>query len=154
MALRNIVTQGDKALSTVCREVTDVNDHIRQLIDDMVDTMRDADGVGLAAPQVGVLRRIFVVEVDGELYELVNPKIVYQEGDQYDEEGCLSVPGVQGMVHRPQKVRIEGLDRNGDPVSYEGEGLLARAFCHENDHLDGILYVSKAENLHVNGEME
>lgn len=152
MALRNIVTQGDKALSQVCREVTDVNDHIRQLIDDLVDTMHDADGVGLAAPQVGVLRRVFVVEVNEVLYEMVNPKIVYEEGDQYDEEGCLSVPGMQGFVHRPQKVRIEALDRNGQPVSYEAEGLLARAFCHENDHLDGILYITKADDIHFIGE--
>ena len=149
MALRRILTEGDPALRKVCKEVTDVNDHIRDIIDDLVESMRDATGVGLAAPQVGILRRICVVETEpGQVYELVNPKIVYTEGEQFGEEGCLSIPGQSGDVIRPMKVKVEALDRNGNPVSYEGEELLARAFCHEIDHLDGILYTDKAKEIH------
>ena len=149
MAIRTIFQFEDDALHKVCREVTDVNDHIRTLIDDLNDTMEQAQGVGLAAPQVGVLRRVCVVNLwDGENhYEMVNPVITLAEGDQYGEEGCLSVEGMCGDVHRPQHVIVSCLDRNGNPVEYEGYDLLARAFCHEIDHLDGIVYTSKAENL-------
>ena len=150
MALRNIVKEGDPVLRKVSREVTDVNDRIRALIDDLTETMRNAEGVGLAAPQVGVLRRVVVVEVDGQLFELVNPKVVETEGEQYEEEACLSVPGESGMVRRPARVKVEALDRDGNKVSYEGTELLARAFCHEIDHLDGILYIDKAEEVFDN----
>ena len=153
MALRNIVVQGDPVLNTVCRPVKEVDDHIRQLLDDMADTMHHANGVGLAGPQVGVLRRVIVVQVDDEhLYKVVNPVITSQQGDQYDEEGCLSVPGQQGWVHRPERIVVEGLGSEGEPFKLVAEGFLARAFCHEIDHLDGILYVTKAENLHYTGE--
>ena len=155
MALRKIVTEGDPILTKRCREVPQVTDRVRQLIDDMVETMHDAEGIGLAAPQVGVLRRIIVVDVfDGNTYELINPEIVEQEGEQYEEEGCLSVPGLVGMVHRPAYVKVKGLDRNGEPVEYEGTDLLARAFCHEIDHLEGTLFNSKADDLHYPTEDE
>ena len=150
MALRNIVKDGDPVLRKKSRPVAEVTDRIRTILDDMADTMHASNGVGLAAPQVGVLRRMFVVQVDEEmLYELINPEIVETDGDQYGEEGCLSVPGYVGLVHRPEHVRIKGLDRNGQPVEYEGEGLLARAFMHEYDHLDGVLYTDKADNVHI-----
>lgn len=147
MALRNIVEEGDPALRKVCKEVKEVTPRICQLLDDLVDTMRQAYGVGLAAPQVGVLRRVCVVEVDDQVYELINPEITFAEGDQYDDEGCLSVPGKAGKVHRPASVMVSCLNRQGEPVTYEAEGLLARAFCHEIDHLNGILYIDKADNL-------
>ena len=150
MALRNIAKDGDPVLRKKSRPVAEVTDRIRTILDDMADTMHASNGVGLAAPQVGVLRRMFVVQVDEEmLYELINPEIVETDGDQYGEEGCLSVPGYVGLVHRPEHVRIKGLDRNGQPVEYEGEGLLARAFMHEYDHLDGVLYTDKADNVHI-----
>ena len=155
MALRNILKDGDPALRKKSRPVTEVTDRIRTILDDMVETMHASYGVGLAAPQVGVLRRMFVVQIDEEnLYELINPEIVETDGDQYGEEGCLSVPGYVGFVHRPDHVKIRGLDRNGQPVEYEGEGLLARAFMHEYDHLDGVLYTDKADNVHIPEENE
>jgi peptide deformylase len=147
MALRNIVIEGDPVLGKIAKEVKDVNDHVREIIDDMTETMRHAQGIGLAAPQIGVLRRLVVIELGDQLYELVNPRIVEQDGDQFEEEACLSVPGMAGRVHRPAWVKVEALDRNGQPVTYEGTELLARAFCHELDHLDGILYDSKAEEM-------
>ena len=147
MGLRQIRKEGDPVLRKKCREVNEVNDRIRELLDDLTETMRSVHGVGLAAPQVGILRRVVVVEVDDQLYELVNPVIVKTEGDQFDDEACLSCPGKQGKVHRPAYVKVEALDRNGNKVTYEGEELLARAFCHETDHLDGILYVDKAEEI-------
>ena len=155
MALRKIVTEGDPILAKRCREVPQITDRVRQLIDDMVETMHDAQGVGLAAPQVGVLRRVVVVDVgDGNVYELINPEIVESEGDQYGEEGCLSVPGLVGLVHRPEHVKVRALDRNGETVEYEGTELLARAFCHELDHLEGTLFNSKADDLHYPTEDE
>ena len=148
MGIRRLIFEGDPQLNKISREVTEVNDRIRVLLDDLVDTMRAEGGVGLAAPQVGVLRRVCVVEVEeDEVYELINPVIVEQEGDQYGSEGCLSVPGYYGDVHRPQKVVVEALDRNGVKQRYEAEDFKARAFCHEIDHLDGIVYTSKADNL-------
>ena len=149
MAIRTIFQYDDPALSKKCKEVTEVNDRIRTLIDDLNETMALAQGVGLAAPQVGVLRRVCVVDLwDGENhYEMVNPVITLAEGDQYGEEGCLSVSGMCGDVHRPQHVKVSCLDRNGNPVEYEGFDLLARAFCHEIDHLDGIVYTSKCDNF-------
>ncbi len=147
MAIRNIFVEGEDILRKQARPVDEVTDKIRLILDDMLDTMRDMAGVGLAAPQVGILKRIFVVEVDGMVYELINPEIVETRGEIIEEEGCLSVPGKTGMVSRPEYVRIKGLDRNGNEVEYEGSGLLAKAFCHENDHLNGILYIDKAEEM-------
>ena len=150
MALRKILTEEDEILRKVCRPVTEVTDRIRSILDDMAETMHDAGGVGLAAPQVGILRRMFVVQIDpeGPLYELINPQIMETDGEQCGEEGCLSVPGYVGTVTRPNYVKIKGLDRNGNSVEYEGTELLARAFLHENDHLDGILYTQKATDIH------
>ena len=150
MALRRILTDGDETLKKVCRPVTEINDRIRNILDDMAETMHDAGGVGLAAPQVGILRRMFVVQTDpeGPLYELINPQIMETDGEQTGDEGCLSVPGYVGTVTRPNYVKIKGLDRNGNSVEYEGTELLARAFLHENDHLDGVLYTQKATDIH------
>ncbi|HPF18655.1 MAG: peptide deformylase [Bacillota bacterium] len=148
MALRNIVTEGDDVLRKHAREVLEINDRIRDITEDMVQTMRAEHGLGLAAPQVGILRRIIVIEMDGQLYRLINPEIVETRGEQFEEEGCLSVPGMIGRVRRPQYVRIKGFSPEGNPVEYEGEGLLAVAFCHECDHLDGILFIDKAEQIH------
>ncbi|MGI6732823.1 MAG: peptide deformylase [Anaerovoracaceae bacterium] len=144
MALRNIVKEGDEILTKRAREVSEINDRIRQLLDDMIDTMRENDGVGLAAPQVGVLRRVFVVEVDDKIYELINPEIIETEGIQTGEEGCLSVPGCIGTVERPAYIKMKGLDRYGNEIEVEGTELLAVALSHEYDHLEGILFVNKA----------
>ena len=141
MAKLNIVKVGDSALRKVCRPVTAITPRTLRLLDDMVDTMRRADGVGLAAPQVGILRRIVVIEVEpGEVLELINPEIVEASGEQIGTEGCLSVPGKQGIVKRPSYVRVKAIDRNGVEREYEGTDLLARCFCHELDHLDGKLF--------------
>ncbi|MCQ2431458.1 MAG: peptide deformylase [Clostridia bacterium] len=146
MAKLKILTEGDMALRLKSRPVTNINQRILTLLDDMVETMRLADGVGLAAPQVGVLRRVVVIECEpGKVLELINPVITSREGEQHELEGCLSVPGRQGYTHRPMKVTVEAQDRTGELRTYEGEGLLARAFCHEIDHLDGILYIDHAE---------
>ena len=147
MALRKIVVQGDECLSKVCRPVTEFNAHLHQLLDDMTETLEDANGAGLAAPQVGVLRRVCVVLDEGseEFIELVNPEIVAQSGEQTGLEGCLSVPGKWGIVTRPDVVRVRAQDRYGDWFEVEGEGLTARAFCHEIEHLDGHMYYEKVE---------
>jgi peptide deformylase len=146
MAKLKILKDGDTALRLKSRPVSDINKRILTLLDDMTETMRHADGVGLAAPQVGVLRRVVVIECEpGEVLELINPVIVERSGEQYEIEGCLSVPGRQGYTHRPMHVKVEALNRAGEKVTLEGEGLLARAFCHEIDHLDGILYIDHAE---------
>lgn len=147
MALRNVVKRGDEVLAKKAREVTEINERIVTLLDDMLETMREQNGVGIAAPQVGVRKRIFIVEVDDQLYELINPEILETKGSQVDDEGCLSVPGFIGTVERPEYVKIAGLDRRGQRVIYEGTELLARAFCHEYDHLEGILFVDKAEDV-------
>ncbi len=141
MAIRDILHEGDPVLRKISKPVPKVTDHICRLLDDMLETMRKQDGVGLAAPQVGVLRRVVVIEVEGVLYELINPEIIQTEGAVTDVEGCLSLPGRAGMVERPQKVKIRALGRDGQMHEYEGENLLARAFCHETDHLDGKLYI-------------
>ena len=146
MALRNIVTDEDPSLKKVSRPVTEVTDRIRTLVEDMIETMRAADGVGIAAPQVGVLRRIAIVEVE-DLYVLINPVITEREGDQFNEEACLSVPGRAGRVHRPTRIVCEAMDLDGKMQTYEVEGLTAVCFCHEIDHLDGILYTDKAEEI-------
>ena len=140
MALRNIVTDEDPFLKKKSRPVTEITDRIRTLVEDMIDTMHEADGVGIAAPQVGVLRRIAVVEVEDQ-YVLINPVITEMEGDQFNEEACLSVPGRAGKVHRPTRVVCECMDLDGKPQVYEVEGLTAVCFCHEIDHLDGKLYI-------------
>ena len=148
MALRKIVQEGDPILAKKCRPVGEIDDHIKMVLDDMIDTLRDSGGLGLAAPQVGILRRMVVIELDGVLYELINPEIIETEGDQFEIEACLSVPALMGRVHRPARVKVRAMDRNGEVHEYEGTDLLARAFCHELDHLDGVLYTSKAEELY------
>lgn len=149
MALRNIVVEGDPILRKQCREVDKVDDRIRMILDDMVETMREARGVGLAAPQIGMMRRMFVAEPEeGEVYYFVNPEIIDMEGTQTGDEGCLSVPGYQGTVQRPQKIRIKGLDRDGIMREYEFENFKAVVMCHEFDHLEGILYTDKAEKVY------
>ena len=146
MAKLKILIEGDAALRLKSRPVSVINDRIITLLDDMTETMRLADGCGLAAPQVGVLRRVVVIETEpGQVFELINPVITERKGEQRELEGCLSVPGRQGYTHRPAYVKVEALDRDGQLRTYEGEGLLARAFCHEIDHLDGILYIDHAE---------
>ncbi len=145
MALRQIRVDGDEILTKKCREVKEMTPRLKQLVGDMLDTMYQAEGVGLAAPQVGVLRRIVVIDVGEGPIVLVNPKIVEQDGEQEGHEGCLSVPGKAGIVVRPNHVIAEGLDENMEPVRVEGTELLARAICHELDHLDGVMYTSKVE---------
>ncbi len=144
MAKLNIVKYGDEVLRKKCREVEEITPRILTLLDDMVETMRAADGCGLAAPQVGILRRIAVVELDDKVYELINPHIIAFSGEQYEVEGCLSIPGEQVTTKRPMYVTVRAFDRNGEVVDYTGEGLLARAFCHELDHLDGKLMIDRA----------
>lgn len=145
MALRTIRTEGDPVLEKVCRPVEKIDRRTRDLVDDMLETMYDACGVGLAAPQVGVLKRLVVIDVgDGPLI-LVNPEILETSGEQTGEEGCLSVPGMSGQVTRPNYVKVKALDENMEEQILEGEGLLARAFCHEIDHLSGKLYVDLVE---------
>ena len=148
MAKLKIVKVGDSALRKVCRPVDNITPRTLVLLDDMVETMRAANGCGLAAPQVGVLRRIVVVEVEpGEVIELINPKIIAFSGEQREEEGCLSVPGRAGITTRPMHVTVRALNRHGEIVDYTGSGLLARAFCHELDHLDGKLFIDHAEMI-------
>lgn len=146
MALRNIRVMGDEVLTKKCKEVTEMTPRTKMLIEDMLDTMYDANGVGLAAPQVGILKRIVVIDVTGEdPYVLINPKIVETSGEQVGQEGCLSVPGKSGQVTRPNYVKATALDVNMQPFELEGTELLARAICHELEHLDGHLYVEKVE---------
>ena len=143
MAIRKILKIGDETLRKHARPVTEVDRRTRQLLDDMAETMYAADGAGLAAPQVGILRRVVVIDVGEGLIELVNPEIVASEGEQHQAEGCLSVPGKRGVVARPAKVTVRALNRRGKPIEIVGEGFLAMALCHEIDHLDGVLYVDK-----------
>lgn len=154
MALRNIVTKEDKILYKVCRPVVKFNDRLHQLLDDMADTLANANGVGLAAPQVGVLRRaVLVLETNvGEdeeefVIELINPEILETSGEQIGGEGCLSVPGEYGVVRRPSYVKVKAQDRFGEWFEYEGEGLTARCICHELEHLDGHLFLEKCERM-------
>ena len=155
MALRKIVTVGDPVLNKVCRPVTKFDDRLAMLIDDMIETMHEANGVGLAGPQVGVLRRVVVVDTGDEDLELVNPEIVKTGKEmQTGLEGCLSVPGKYGIVTRPNYVVVRAQDRNGDWYEYEGEELIARAFCHELAHLDGQLYIEVAERMLTPEELE
>ena len=142
MAKLNIRKVGDEVLGKVCRPVDEINPRILTLLDDMIETMRAADGVGLAAPQVGILRRIAVVETEpGEVFELINPKIIAYSGEQEGAEGCLSVPGRYGLVTRPQHVTVRAMNRKGEEYEVTAHDFLARAFCHEIDHLDGKLFI-------------
>ena len=148
MAKLKIVKVGDPVLRKVCRPVDAVTPRINTLLDDMIDTMRDADGVGLAAPQVGVLRRVVVIETPDEgLIELINPKIIAYSGEQEGDEGCLSIPGRWGVTKRPMHVTVRAMNRAGEIFDITGSGLLAKAFCHELDHLDGKLYIDIAKNI-------
>ncbi len=154
MALRHIVTQEDKVLHKVCREQQKFDDRLHQLLDDMAETLENANGVGLAAPQVGILRRVVLVietnveeEEDEEILELINPLIISADGEQTGAEGCLSVPGEYGIVTRPARVTVRAQDRDGNWFEYTGTGLTARCICHELDHLDGHLFTEKAERM-------
>ena len=155
MALRKIVVQGDECLTKVCRPVTEFNAHLHELLDDMCETLADANGAGLAAPQVGVLRRVCVVldEETEEFIELINPEIIARSGEQTGLEGCLSVPGKWGIVTRPDHVRVRAQDRYGGWFEAEGDGLTARAFCHEIEHLDGHLYVEHIDRFLTDEEV-
>jgi len=161
MALRNILKEGEPTLRKSCRVITEFNERIHTLLDDMADTLLDSGGVGLAAPQVGVLRRaVLVLETNVEegedeyIIELLNPRIVSVDGEQEGPEGCLSVPGVWGLVKRPDHVVVHAQDRNGNEFEVEGYGLTARAFCHEIDHLDGKLFLDVSEKILSPEEME
>ena len=146
MAIRNIRVMGDPILEKTCKEVKEMTPRTQELIDDMLETMYEANGVGLAAPQVGVLKRIVVIDVTGEdPIVLINPRIMETSGEQTGGEGCLSVPGKSGIVTRPNDVKVKAYVRDMNPIELEGTELLARAFCHEIDHLDGHLYVEKVE---------
>lgn len=149
MALRTIRVMGDDILRKKCREVKEVTERTRILIEDMLDTMYESNGVGLAAPQVGVLKRIVVIDIGEGPYIFINPVILETSGEQTGEEGCLSLPGKSGIVTRPDYVKVKALDENMEEFELEVTGLFARAVCHECDHLDGILYVDK-----VQGELE
>ncbi len=151
MAIRNIREIGDPVLNKNCKVVKEVTDRTRELMDDMFDTMYEAQGVGLAAPQVGILKRIVTIDVTGEdPILLVNPTIMETSGEQTGNEGCLSVPGKTGVVTRPNYVKVKAYDRNLQPFELEGTELLARAICHEVEHLDGHLYVEKVEGELMN----
>ena len=155
MAIRNIVTEGDEILRKKCRVITEVTDRIRMTMEDMLETMHSENGVGIAAPQVGVMRRMFIAEPEpGRVYYMINPEILEMEGTQYGAEGCLSVPGLVGDVERPERIKIKALDLDGNEQIYDFEGFDAGVMCHENDHLDGILYTDKAVNLRVPEEPE
>ena len=156
MAIRNVVTEGDEILRKRCREVGEVTDRIKMTLQDMLETMREQYGVGIAAPQVGIMRRMFIAEPEpGRVYYMINPEILEQSGSQIDDEGCLSVPGMIGTVERPQKIKIQAMDLNGEIQVYEFEDFDARVMCHEYDHLEGILYIDKAENIRsMEEEME
>ena len=155
MALRKIVLQGDDCLKKVCRPVTDFNARLHTLLDDMTETLIDSGGVGLASPQVGILRRLCVVmNEDDEVIELINPEIIATEGEQTGLEGCLSVPGKYGVVTRPYVVRVRAQDRNGAFFEVEDEALTARCFCHEIEHLDGHLFIEHTDHLLSEEELE
>jgi peptide deformylase len=153
MGLRKIITEGDEILRKKAKDVAAVNERILTLLDDMWETLAESNGVGLAAPQVGVLRRVAVIDTNedesegGVRVELINPRVLETEGEVEAEEGCLSFPGMVGVVLRPARVKVEALDRRGESFTIEGEGLLAKALCHELDHLEGVLFVDKASSV-------
>ena len=161
MALRNIVEKGDAVLAKKCRPVTDFNEKLHTMLDDMAETLIKANGLGLAAPQIGILRRaVLVVETnhpedeDDYIIELINPEIIARSGEQSGPEGCLSVPGVYGWVTRPDVVTVRAQNRDGEWFELTGEGLTARAFCHELDHLDGVLFDSVADHIMTEEELD
>ena len=157
MGLRKILTDKDPALHKVCKPVTAFDEKLHKLLDDMNETLVDSGGVGLAAPQVGILRRVFLVDVglDGnEIIEFINPEILETDGEQEGPEGCLSVPGKYGLVKRPYYVKVRAQDRYGDWFEAEGEELIGRCFCHENDHLDGIVYTEVMDRFLTREELE
>ncbi len=155
MAKLNIVKDGDPILHKISRPVDAITPKILTLLDDMTETMREANGCGLAAVQVGILRRIVVIEVEeGHVYELINPQIIKREGNQQEMEGCLSIPGKYGITSRPESVTVKATDRNGKSFELTGSGLLARAICHETDHLDGILFTDHALRILTSEELE
>ena len=155
MAILNILKDGDETLRRQCRPVEKITPRITRLLDDMKATLHKANGVGLAAPQVGVLRRICIVECEpGELIELINPEIIGMSGEQEEIEGCLSVPGRWGITKRPAKVTVRATDRRGNSFTVDGEGLLARALCHEIDHLDGVIFYDKCVRMLSPEEIE
>lgn len=146
MALRTIRKHGDELLRKKSKKVDVINERILTLLNDMEETMHDADGVGLAAPQVGVLKRVVVIDIGEGVLRLINPEIISTEGSYTDVEGCLSIPGEQGQVERPYKVKVKALNEKGEEIIVEGEELLARALCHEIDHLEGVLFIDKVIN--------
>lgn len=156
MALRKILTDKEPALHKVCKPVTDFDAKLHKLLDDMTETLIESGGVGLAAPQVGILRRVFLVDVgaeENEIVEFINPEIIETDGEQVGPEGCLSVPGKYGLVKRPYYAKVRAQDRNGEWFEAEGEELIGRCFCHENDHLDGIIYTEVMERLLTEEEL-
>ena len=153
MALRKILTDKDPALHKVCKPVTAFDAKLHKLLDDMADTLAEANGVGLAAPQVGILRRVVLVDTGDEILELVNPEILETDGEQTGAEGCLSVPGKYGLVKRPYWAKVRAQDRYGNWYEAEGEELIARCFCHELDHLDGIIYTQVMERFLTDEEL-
>lgn len=154
MGLRKILTDKEPCLHKVCRPVEKFDGRLHKLLDDMKETLEDAQGVGLAAPQVGILRRVVVVDTGEEMLELVNPELLETSGEQKGAEGCLSVPGKYGLVKRPMVAKVRAQDRNGNLFEVEGEELMARCFCHEIDHLDGILYTEVMERFLTEEELK
>ena len=154
MGLRKILTDKDPSLHKVCRPVEKFDGRLHKLLDDMVETMQDAHGVGLAAPQIGILRRVVVVDTGDGVLELVNPTLLETSGEELGPEGCLSVPGKYGLVKRPYYAKVRAQDRNGDWYEAEGEEIIARCFCHELDHLDGILYTQVMDRILTEEELE
>lgn len=154
MAIRMIRTQDEEILRKHCKEVKEITPKILELLDDMAETLYDANGVGLAAPQVGILKRIVIIDIGEGLYEMINPVILEKSGEQTGNEGCLSIPGKMGEVTRPNYVKAEATGRDGERYVVEGEGLMARAICHELDHLDGILYSDLVEGELMDVEAE
>ena len=153
MGLRKILTDKDPALHKVCKPVTSFDAKLHKLLDDMAETMQEANGVGLAAPQVGILRRVVTVDLGDEILELVNPSLLETDGEQIGAEGCLSVPGKYGLVKRPYYAKVRAQDRFGEWFEVEGEELIGRCFCHENDHLNGIVYTQVMERFLTEEEL-
>ena len=154
MALRKILTDKEPALHKVCKPVTDFDAKLHKLLDDMTETLIESGGVGLAAPQVGILRRVVLVDVEEEILELINPVLVETDGEQVGPEGCLSVPGKYGLVKRPYYAKVKAQDRDGNWYEAEGEELIARCFCHELDHLDGIIYTEVMDRFLTEEELQ
>lgn len=154
MAVRRILTEQDETLHKVSRPVTEFNERLWQLLDDMAETLKEADGVGLAAPQVGVLRRVFIMNFDDEIIEVINPEYVRKSGMQEDIEGCLSCPGEYGITRRPSYVKIKAQNRYGEPITVDGNALKARCICHESDHLDGVIFKEHVIRMLDQDEME